>query len=306
MVLLRLLQRKRKTTGSSTWERTPPSPLGTDGRRRLQEQPYALPKDHQEEERLKFQHRMLYAHLRRHSFAPLQPASVRHILDVGCGPGVWLSDLATLFPTASLIGLDSDALQVELAAQLKHPRCQFVQGDVLRGLPFETGTFEYTHMRCMVLAIPAPFWPFVIGELVRVTAPGGWIELFDGGQGCERVGPYMQQMLIWGQLVLEQKGFDLRLIEQLGEMLRQAGVGNVSEQHFTLPLGTWAGRVGALMGKDLLAIFEAFKAPLCSALSLPPEQVDAVLQELPQEWNAYHTSYTYIETHGQHGEVSHE
>ena len=69
----------------------------------------------QEVERLKFQHRMLYTHLHRHFFAPVQPASVRRLLDVGCGPGAWLTDVAALFPHASLIGLDSDAEQIALA-----------------------------------------------------------------------------------------------------------------------------------------------------------------------------------------------
>ena len=59
------------------------------------------------------------------------------------------------------------------------------------------------------------------------------------------------------------------------------------------------------MGKDLLALFEAFKVSLCTALSLQQEQVDAVLQALPHEWNTYHTSYTYLEVHGQRRQEGH-
>src|ERR1035438_4419691 len=109
MSRLHLLHRK-KLSASSSWEPTPT--LATNSRRYLQEQPYVLPKDNQEVERLKFQHRMLYTHLHRHAFAPVQPTSVRHLLDVGCGPGAWLTDVAALFPKASLTGLDSDAEQI--------------------------------------------------------------------------------------------------------------------------------------------------------------------------------------------------
>lgn len=294
------LFRGKKHTASSSWERVPaPTRRSADGRRYLQDQPYVLPKDHQENERIRFQHWMLYTHLHRHFFAPVLPTSVRSILDVGCGPGAWLTDVMTLFPAATLTGLESDALQVEQAAQLKHPRCHVVQGDVLHGLPFEAGTFAYTHMRCMILAIPASFWPFVIGELVRVTAPGGWIELFDGGQGCEHAGPQMQQLLTWGEQAMASRGFDLGVIEHLSAMLRQAGAHQVQEQRFSIPVGSWAGRAGDLMAKDLLALFEAFKVPLCTMLSLEPERVDAVLRALPHEWDTYHTSYTYMEVHGQ-------
>jgi SAM-dependent methyltransferase len=296
MSRLHLFHRK-KLSASSSWE--PSSSLIPKGRRYLKEQPYVLPKDNQEVERVKFQHRMLYAHLHRHSFAPILPPSVRGILDVGCGSGAWLTDVAALFPNASLTGLDSDAEQIALANMLRHPHCQFLQGDALGGLPFAEGAFEYTHMRCMILAIPASSWPFVIGELVRVTTPRGWIELFDGGQGCEQVGPNMQQMLTWGEQVIAQRGFDVRVIDHLSTMLRQAGTEHVREQRLTIPVGSWAGRIGELMGKDLLALFEAFKVSLCTALSLQPGQVDAVLRALPHEWNTYHTSYTYVEVHGQ-------
>src|SRR5450432_2572343 len=100
------LSRRKKRWVSLSWE--PTSTPETNGRRYLKDQPYILPKDHQEIERVKFQHRMLYTHLHRHAFAPVQPASVRSILDVGCGPGAWLTDITTLFPNASLTGLDSD------------------------------------------------------------------------------------------------------------------------------------------------------------------------------------------------------
>jgi SAM-dependent methyltransferase len=291
------LRRRKKYSTPLPWN--PSSSRETNRRRYLEEQPYILPKDDQEVQRLKFQHWMLYTHLHRHAFAPIQPKSVRRILDVGCGPGAWLTDLAALFPTASLIGLDSDADHVALATTLRHPQCHFQQGDVLVGLPFPEGYFDYTHMRCMILAIPARSWPFVIRELVRVTAPGGWIELFDGGQGCEHVGPKMQQLLSWGEQAIALRGFDLGVINHLGVMLRQAGAYHVREQRLTLPVGAWAGRIGDLMGKDLLALFETLKDALCTSLSLQPEHVDAVLQALPHEWDTYRTSYTYIEVHGQ-------
>jgi hypothetical protein len=106
-------------------------------------------------------------------------------------------------------------------------------------------------------------------------------------------------MLTWGEQAIAQRGFDVRVIDHLSTMLRQAGAHQVQEQRLTIPVGSWAGRTGDLMAKDLLALFEAFKAPLCTVLSLQSEHVDAVLRTLPHEWDTYHTSYTYIEVHGQ-------
>ena len=55
----------------------------------------------------------------------------------------------------------------------------FVQGDVTKGLPFGDNTFDFVHMRLVVMALPATTWLPVVQELHRVTRPGGWIELVD-------------------------------------------------------------------------------------------------------------------------------
>jgi SAM-dependent methyltransferase len=103
--------------------------------------------------------------------------------------------MALLFQGAKLIGLDCDSEQLPRAAALAPPSCSFIQGDILKGLPFSENSIDYTHMRCMVIAIPALFWIPVISELVRVTRPGGYIELFEGGQACSQAGPCMRQLL---------------------------------------------------------------------------------------------------------------
>lgn len=64
-------------------------------------------------------------------------------------------------------------------------------------------------------------------------------------------------------------------------MLHQAGMQNVSQQRLTIPVGTWGGRVGKLMAKDVLAIIETTRALLCTALPLSPKHVDAVLRNRP-------------------------
>jgi SAM-dependent methyltransferase len=301
MIVFRWLGRHRQSRPSTTWEPTPPVSRMMDGRRYLTEQPYALPKDNQEEQRLTFQHRALYAYLHRHYFAPLQISAVHTILDVGCGPGAWLRDMALLFPHAQLVGLDSDSEQLPRAAALSPPSCRFVQGDILQGLPFPENSFDYTHMRCMVAAVPVKYWVPVIAELARITSPGGYLELFEGGQACEHAGPCMQQLLTWGQIVGKQTGFDLLVIERLSVLLRQTGLRHVREQRFNVPIGVWGGRAGELMALDLQAIFQALKALLCNRVPVAPEQFDAIVGALPSEWEQYHTSYTYIMTYAQKG-----
>ncbi|HEU5374934.1 MAG TPA: methyltransferase domain-containing protein, partial [Ktedonobacteraceae bacterium] len=130
----------------------------------LEETPYLLPKDAQEDDRLRFQHYALHHAFGNHYLAPLRP-DTRSILDVGCGTGVWVMDMAQQFPQARILGTD---ISFSSLPQTLPDTCLFVQANILRGLPFPTHQFDFTHQRLLVGAIPAPRWPEVVRELVRV------------------------------------------------------------------------------------------------------------------------------------------
>ena len=55
----------------------------------------------------------------------------------------------------------------------------FVQHNVMEPLAFASTSFDLTHMRQMMGVLPVAAWPRVVGEMVRVTVYGGWIELVE-------------------------------------------------------------------------------------------------------------------------------
>jgi ubiquinone/menaquinone biosynthesis C-methylase UbiE len=182
--------RRRKTTKAAPVsqegqpEPTAPAPL-TEQRTYLDDAPYLLPKDALEDQRLNYQHHVLYKTISNHYLAPISPTTAT-MLDVGTGTGIWPVDMAALFPHAHIVGVD-----VSLAS-LPSPlptTCLFVQANILKGLPFPDQQFDFTHQRFLVAAIPALHWPAVVRELVRVTRPGGWVELLEIGDTIQNAGP---------------------------------------------------------------------------------------------------------------------
>ncbi len=155
--------------------------------------PYLLPKDPLEDQRLNYQHHALARTLSNHYLAPLAPGT-RTILDVGTGTGIWAFEMQALFPHALIVGVD-----VSLASMTQPvpPPCLFVRANILEGLPFPDEQFTYTHQRLLVAAIPAQAWPGVVCELVRVTRPGGWIELLELSDGIQPAGPATRLLLDW-------------------------------------------------------------------------------------------------------------
>lgn len=98
------------------------------------------------------------------------------VLDIGCGSGVWTLEMARDFPASKFVGIDSEKRYLP---QKNIPEnCTFVVANTLK-LPFPDNEFDYTFQRTMVLAYSPPEWIKVVAELIRVTKPGGMVELFE-------------------------------------------------------------------------------------------------------------------------------
>jgi ubiquinone/menaquinone biosynthesis C-methylase UbiE len=234
------------------------STLVIGGRRHTAGVPYMLPADMQEINRLDFQHYLLRYAFQGNYAAPIsRPAS---ILDVGTGTGRWAREMAAQFPTANVIGLDI-VVPSDTGPQLdRQPENYiFTQGNVLDGLPFSDATFDFVHMRLMVLALPADRWPFVVRELVRVTRPDGWVESVEYG-GEQNGGPAISQLMRWGTQLGALRGIDTSYSTLVGELMREAGLDNVHTHEVDIPLGAYGGRVGVMNGVDLLTAMKALSS----------------------------------------------
>ena len=98
------------------------------------------------------------------------------ILDVGCGTGEIVRRLASLFPRATIVGVDIIESHLDLArsrcAGLAH--VTFQTADAFE-LPFPDAAFDLVVCRHVLQSIPTP--ERVLAQLVRVLAPGGVLHL---------------------------------------------------------------------------------------------------------------------------------
>nr|BBH93663.1 hypothetical protein KTA_18620 [Thermogemmatispora argillosa] len=267
-------------------------------RRYLQEQPYLLPKDLGEINRLDFQHYALRAALRGNYLAPIEQP--RRILDVGCGTGQWAFELAHQFPHAEVIGLDLE----QVKASTPPPNYRFVQGDVLKGLPFENNSFDFVHQRLLFLAIPLAAWPGVVQELARVTSPGGWVELLEAGTALQDVlpsGPATQEFYRLGAQLAALRGLDTEgaVMRSLARYLEEAGLVNVHYQPLDVPLGEWGGRLGSLFALDCREGWKAMSAPIAARFGRSEQEVLALIEQASREWNEFHTELHLAVAYGQ-------
>ena len=236
--------------------------VAVQGREYLTTAPYFLPKDEEEVNRLDFQHYLFRFALRGNYAAPIQtPAS---ILDVGTGTGRWAMEMSSLFPLANVVGLDVVPPPADENASLGHGLDRrpdnyiYIQGNVLDGLPFPDASFDFVHQRLLVAALPEARWPGVVAELLRVTRPGGWVELLEAIP--TKGGPGMNALYEWLVAVGLRRGVNTLVTPHIADFLRAAGAQSVVARDLPMAMGKWGGRAGIMMETNYFALHKGLEA----------------------------------------------
>ena len=96
---------------------------------------------------------------------------VKSILDVGCNAGAWLSECATLYPTARLAGVEINPSGLEYARR-NAPTAELHQAGAEK-LPFPDASFDCVTCMEVLEHLPADLRPAAFREMRRVLRPGG-------------------------------------------------------------------------------------------------------------------------------------
>jgi SAM-dependent methyltransferase len=195
------------------------------------------------------------------------------VLDVACGTGLWAREIARLYPQAQVVGFDTNAAQIDKALEegawrgddlLPH-NCLLERGDALGPWPYPDAAFDHTHARFVSPFLPIALIPNFIAEMLRVTRPGGWIELVETAQ-FDAQEPARDFLLRCLRLAYEQNGLSLEPGQLLERHLRGLSLRGVRSR-------TVAVRAGAddlvlrRIGDDLVSgMLDA--APLYASLGL--------------------------------------
>jgi ubiquinone/menaquinone biosynthesis C-methylase UbiE len=257
------------------------------GRRVAADIPYLLPKDVEDANRLDFQHFMLRAALGSLYAPPLR--SPKTILDVATGTGRWAIDMAHMFPRAVVTGFDlipppaDDAEGQAYDPGTRPANYTFVGGDFFEGLPFPSNHFDFVHQRLVYAGVPAGKWLPLIAELVRVTKPGGYVELVEGFILID-AGPAtttIQQACIE---LTKHRHIDITIGCTLGSMLIHAGIHDVQQRAVYIPIGRKYGRIGMLAEKDILSVFKGIGAQVVANGIMEAEDFNRLYSHMSAEF----------------------
>ena len=166
--------------------------------------------------------------------------NVSRILDIACGPGGWVNEVAQQYPHIEVTGIDISKNTINYAkahAQVrKLNNAHFAVMNALKPLEFPDESFDIVNMRTVVGFIPPAQWIAYLTECKRVLRRGGILRITEGEFGFTNKPGHEQFMALLNaaqykaQRSFSPTGHNAGMIAMLRPLLRQIGVQNIQSK----------------------------------------------------------------------------
>ncbi|QBD83087.1 class I SAM-dependent methyltransferase [Ktedonosporobacter rubrisoli] len=158
----------------------------------------------------------------------------QRVLDLGCGPGGWVLDVAYAHQSLEVAGVDISQTMIKYAnARAKSQglsNASFGVMDISQPLDFSEQSFDLVNARFLVGVIGRKTWPALIAECTRILRPGGILrltEMIDAGvstsSAFEQINAWLSQAFWRAGYGFSSDGRHFCMTSVLKRLLRDAG-----------------------------------------------------------------------------------
>ncbi len=222
----------------------------------------------------------------------LDPSSV--ILDLACGPGSWVLDVAFALPDAEVAGVDISRAMIDYAnaraCSQGLTNASFGVMDITRPLDFSDTTFDLITGHFLLTFLEEADWPLVLKECVRLLKPGGAIRLTECIYGkttsgaCEQLSLHYVQALARAGLRTTLAGLahDLGKAISLADLLLEAGYQDIKPRDFFLDFS--AGSPAHTHVSQVITVFFELIQPFVLQMQVVTERAyERLCQQVTRE-----------------------
>ena len=111
------------------------------------------------------------------------PTKLSTIVDLACGPGGWVLDVAFAYPGIDVAGVDISQTMISYANARARSQgianASFGVMDITQPLDFSDESFDLVNARFLFSVLLREAWPSFIHECTRILRPGGILRLTD-------------------------------------------------------------------------------------------------------------------------------
>ncbi|MBV9689764.1 MAG: methyltransferase domain-containing protein [Ktedonobacteraceae bacterium] len=219
-------------------------------------------------------------------------SGIHYVLDIGCGPGGWVQELAFRYPDIEVVGIDISVSMIDFAcaqAQAQHlGNAHFKVMDATKPLAFADGSFDLINARSIVCFMKPEDWPRLTQECMRLLRPGGVLRLTEADTGLvnspalETLNRIGTQALYHAKQSLSPTGYFLGAVPMLRRFLQRAGFQHI--QHMAHAIDFSAGSEAHYgLFKDMQALFPLVQPFLLKWGITTKEELERLYQEMLAE-----------------------
>jgi ubiquinone/menaquinone biosynthesis C-methylase UbiE len=108
-------------------------------------------------------------------------SAISTVLDIGCGPGGWVLDVAYAYPNINVAGIDISNTMITYANARARSQglanASFGVMDLNQPLDFDDESFDLVNARFLFSTLKRASWPIFIAQCTQLLRPGGILRL---------------------------------------------------------------------------------------------------------------------------------
>jgi ubiquinone/menaquinone biosynthesis C-methylase UbiE len=238
-------------------------------------------------------------------------SGIKAILDLACGPGGWVLDVAREHADIEVTGVDISASMIRFAQAQAISRgygnVSFTVMDIKRPLAFEDASFDLVNERTLFGVMGPGEWPPLLAECKRVLRPGGIIRLTELELPVT-TSPALNELWDIGARAFYKTrrsfsvdGRHIGITPVLKRLLRDAGFQNVKHQGHVMDISAGTADFEGFW-RNFVYVFQLVKAFILNVEGLTTEQEYARLyQQMQAEMLAsdFFGLWTYVTAWGE-------
>lgn len=217
------------------------------------------------------------------------------VLDIGCGPGEWVLELAAKNQHIEVVGIDISERMVSYASaeaeNRETPNASFLVMNALKPMDFSDNSFDLVHIRTALAFVPRDQWPALYAECWRLLRNNGLL-VHTEGEGsittCDN--PASARMMKWICQALWLRGLGFwdgeGLMQGIHAMqikfAKTAGFQEIQEYSVwddsSYEMPNYYGWL-----EHLRMTVQGIKPLVCGPLGVPQETFDATVEEYQRE-----------------------
>ncbi|MHB8600116.1 MAG: class I SAM-dependent methyltransferase [Ktedonobacteraceae bacterium] len=219
----------------------------------------------------------------------LDLSSVQTVLDIACGPGGWVFDVAMAYPRLIVTGIDMSELMVAYAqsqAQVQQlSNARFKVMNALKPLDFPDNSFDFINARLLFGFMPPTAWLPLLGECQRILRSGGILRLTEGEAGItnspatERITGMITQSLYQARQSFSPDGRHTGITPMLSRLQRDAGFEHIQQAAHMMDYSQDT-EAHAGMYQNFMVGYKLIQPFLLKMDMITPEEMDRVYQQM--------------------------